>query len=111
MNELSFLRVKIKSLAEEAKIIKLEEKRNKKAREQLYLHRINVVRTEARATLLAYGFLKKKPYRLLESKGTIQPSILSRVIKMLDKYWDTPLADRRTTIEKMLKDWLNEPTA
>lgn len=111
MNELSFLRVKIKSLAEEAKIIKLEEKRNKKAREELYLHRINVVRTEARATLLAYGFIKNKPYRLIESKGVVPPLILSRVLKMLDKYWNTPLENRKITIETLLKDWLNEPTA
>ena len=110
MKELTFLKVKIKSLAEEAKIIKLEEKRNKLAREELYLHRIQVVRTEARATLLAYGFLRGRKYRELENSGTMPPNIKSRIIKMIDKYYWEKFDNRRDTIDKKVSDWLSEPT-
>ena len=110
MNELSFLRVKLKSLAEEAKIIKHEEKRNKNAREELYLHRIHVVRTEARATLLAYGFLKKRKYKQLENNSKLPNNILIRVVSILNKYWSEVITDRKATIEKLITEWLNTPT-
>lgn len=110
MNELSFLKVKLKSLAEEAKIIKFEEKRNKKAREQLYLHRIQVVRTEARATLLAYGFIRKRKYKQLEATGKLPQTIKTRAISILNKYWSEELTDRKTTIDKLVNEWINMPT-
>lgn len=53
------LRVKLKSLAEEARIIRREELRaHGEIREELYRHRIDTVRAEARATHLAYGFIR-----------------------------------------------------
>ena len=81
------LRVKIKSLAVEAKIIRREEHKslrtaafNKRtgvpsdntwfghdaAPRELYLHRVINVREEARASLLAYAFLRGKPYKHVE---------------------------------------------
>lgn len=65
------LRVKIKSLAEEARIIRFEEKKthNDETRESLYLHRIFVVRNEARAALLAYGYMRGLPLYKIEPKA------------------------------------------
>jgi hypothetical protein len=76
------LKVKIKSLAEEAQIIRLEEKRalartpdgkpSKWTDPDLYqglrLHRVGVVRSEQRHSLLAYAFLRGVPYRKVEPK-------------------------------------------
>jgi len=65
------LKVKIKSLAAEARIIRLEERRAGKSntlREQLYRHRTRDVRTEQRASLLAYAFLRGRPLAAVEPK-------------------------------------------
>jgi len=64
----AFLKVKLKSLAEEAKIIRKEEKKNPRLYLELRMHRIGIVRTEARATLLAYAFLRGRLYKQLEAK-------------------------------------------
>lgn len=79
------LRVKIKSLAEEARIIRFEERKALRSmsweRKQdptktppshwtyssLYGHRTFDVRGEARASLLAYGFLRGVPYEAMEA--------------------------------------------
>ena len=55
-----FLKVKIKSLAAESKIIRAEEKKtiNTELRNGLYSHRVNDVRMETRAALIAYGYLR-----------------------------------------------------
>lgn len=66
-----FLKVKIKSLAAEARVIRLEEKRagkNNALREKLYLHRTVDVRKEQRASLLAYAFLRGRPLSAVEPK-------------------------------------------
>ena len=80
------LKVKIKSLAAEARIIKQEERRVLKHQraqiayhskpddalslryESLHNHRVVQVRGEARLTGLAYGFLRGTPYRRIEAK-------------------------------------------
>lgn len=65
------LRVKVKSLAEEARIIRLEEKRSSGSlRQELYLHRIQVVRGASRDAHLAYGFILGRTYEQMESKHT-----------------------------------------
>lgn len=84
-----YLKVKLKSLAAEAKIIRLEEKRNKHFRNGLWLHRTTVVRSEARHTLLAYGFLKGRTYAQLERKCEHAPD-WERVKKMIEKYGACP---------------------
>ncbi len=63
-------RVKIKSLADEARTIRAEEKRAKTEfdRNTLYLHRIGIVRKEQRATLLAYAMARGVPYKVAEPK-------------------------------------------
>lgn len=79
------LKIKIKSLAAEARIIRHEEKKCLSApvgyrllsdydrQESLYLHRIHVVRAECRHSLLAYGFLRGTPYRKMESTCRVPP--------------------------------------
>jgi len=68
INRTKFLKVKLKTLAEEARIIRKEELRtnNNLLREQLYLHRIHVVRKAARSTHIAYGLLRGHAYKDME---------------------------------------------
>lgn len=55
------------SLAAEAVIIRKEERRHKgSVRFSLHNHRVVEVRREARASLLAYAFLRGKPLELIE---------------------------------------------
>lgn len=86
------LKVKIKSLAEEAKIIRTEEKRISSkdyywtiARSQLREHRINVVRKEARSALLAYACIRGKDYRAIESLPSKEIDF-KNVQRLVDKY-------------------------
>lgn len=48
------------SLAEEARIIRKQEKKNPHCRESLYLHRIGVVRDASFIANIAYGFIRGK---------------------------------------------------
>lgn len=88
------LRVKIKSLADEARIIRREERRACKPgrvyaplQAELWLHRVRDVRSEARATLLAYGFIRGRTLTQMEGEKS-KPSdyIWKRVKTMLQKY-------------------------
>jgi hypothetical protein len=81
------LRVKVKSLAAEAKIIRKEEKRVKSQsiRESLYRHRIDVVRYEARHTNIAYGFLRGRTYAEIENKPRTAPN-WDKIRRMIEKY-------------------------
>lgn len=74
-----FLRVKLKSLAEEARIIKHEERKANKYKDydlqnSLSVHRKAVVRREARATLLAYQYLRGIPYSVCEKPNPDKPN-------------------------------------
>jgi len=82
------LRVKVKHLAEEARIIRNEEKRNYgDTREWLYLHRIHGVRPECRATHIAYAFAKGVALEKVEKyPSEIPASVWSRVTMMVNKY-------------------------
>lgn len=94
-----YLRVKIKSLAEEAKMIRLEEHRQKAYRKRKGLsrptpefwslreHRTIDVRNEARASLLAYAYLRGMAYHRCEHpKSKLDPNILVRASKLAEKY-------------------------
>lgn len=63
-----FLKVKVKSLAAEARIIRLEERRagHGDLRDRLAVHRRWSVRFEARHSLLAYGYLRGISYVAME---------------------------------------------
>ncbi len=86
-DERIYLKVKVKSLAAEAKIIRKEEKRCKtySLRNGLYRHRIDVVRYEARHTNLAYGFLRGIDYRKMEPNAKEAPK-WDKIRKMVEKY-------------------------
>jgi len=80
------LRVKIKSLAEEAKIIRKEEgKTFGQLREELYLHRIGIVRNEARHAHLAYGFIRGRTYEQMEANAKSAPD-WDHVKRLVKKY-------------------------
>lgn len=102
----SYLKIKIKSLAAEAMIIRHEERRvirhrrhlvgrqgDEKAlaalnaeQEGLYLHRIRDVRGEARAAQLAYAYLRgRHPYAKVEPAGSVYPP-LGRIVDLVAKY-------------------------
>ena len=94
MDKRTYLKVKIKSLAAEAKIIRTEEKRARRPglRRGLEDHRKGIVRTEARHTHLAYGFIRGREYHQMESSTHETPN-WEKVRKMVEKYgsyvtWD-----------------------
>ncbi len=80
-----YLKVKVKSLAAEARIIRTEERRNKYFRSGLAEHRKTVVRSAARHALLAYGFLRGRKYEEIERTAQTPPN-WDRVKKMVKKY-------------------------
>lgn len=84
-----FLKVKIKSLAAEAVIIRREERRFKKrnhpVRLDLAAHRRFAVRPEARDALLAYGFLRGRAYKQIEAKAHKPPN-WQNVSRLAAKY-------------------------
>lgn len=94
-----YLKVKLKSLAEEARIIRKEENKAKKEarrvgdvrvnwsmlREELHNHRVVIVREAARHTHLAYGFLRGRAYQQMEAKCKTPP-LWDSIKKMVLKY-------------------------
>ena len=114
--QIAALRVKVKSLAAEARIIRLEEHRAKGRRKcgsgvhpdykawlgrdderrvSLYFHRIRDVRKEARSALLAYAFLRGRDYATCEKPAKHNPPDLKRVRQLVEKfstnpYWPSP---------------------
>lgn len=67
------LKVKIKALAAEARIIKTAAQRSRRWCNELTEHRRRVVRPAARNTLLAYGFLRGRGYSQIEPGATTPP--------------------------------------
>lgn len=75
---LEALKVKIKTLAAEARIIRKEELAAKQARhydklQSLHCHRVGDVRRASRHSHLAYGFLRQVPYLKMEQSCRSQP--------------------------------------
>lgn len=89
------LRIKILSLAEEARHIRRWEKRLWKAArhhpqagetaQSLYRHRMDEVGSEARNTLLAFGYLRGRAYKSMEPRRYSNPSWAS-IKAMVEKY-------------------------
>lgn len=85
-----YLKIKIKSLAVESRMIRHEERKLKKLGKGpetigLTLHRKSVVRKEARATLIAYGYLRGKSYEAIEPGVTTTPD-WAKVKSMVTRY-------------------------
>lgn len=118
------LKIKEKTLAEETRIIRKEERKavdsfvnaqnvgKTKAAfkhlskfNDLYDHRVNVVRKEARATHLARAYIKGLPYAAVEKVGSMDSYEIGyyagRIFNMVSKY-DSKKADRDTIF-----NWLN----
>jgi hypothetical protein len=112
-----YLKVKIKSLAAEASIIRKEEHRRHFRRSPgsnrttrinpddvffgLYRHRVGELRTEARAAQLAYGYLRGREYTQLEAKCDAPP--IDRVTYLAKKYG--PTMDK-TLLAERIATWL-----
>ena len=123
----SYLKVKIKSLAAEATIIRHEERKALKRRDwvrnrqgpndveehltaeyaSLRAHRVGVVRDEARSSLLAYGFLRGKSYAECEPENS-SPFCVGHVAKICQRFG---LAGREEAVRNSLKAWRDAPRA
>ena len=82
------LKMKICSLAAEARIIRREETKwrgDSSVRSSLRKHRTGVVRREARASQLAYGFLRGRRYAQLEKAESVRAD-WTRVASLVTKY-------------------------
>lgn len=119
-----YLRVKIRSLAEEAKIIRSEERKiSFEVKERhprrtlstekdpvffgLRQHRVEDVRREARASLLAYGLLRGRVYEQIERSCHEMPDI-SRVRDLVQKYGadrNLPIRDK-AAMAKFIEEWV-----
>lgn len=101
------LKVKIKSLAAEAAIIRKEERKALQSGrwananrqnddehfnlfDRLRRHRVGRVRSAARSAQLAYAFLSGRPYRTVEKVGSREPS-WKNVERVIHAF--APLAD------------------
>lgn len=99
------LRVKIKSLAAEAGIIRSEEQRHpgsSSTRSGLREHRVGIVRREQRSSLLAYAFLRGRQYLEVETKAKAPPC-LKRVAKLA---WSFGPGYNREAISSAVEAWL-----
>jgi len=114
LTRLSHLRVKIKSLAAEANIIRNEEKRYSDyqgdvytgERQSLQEHRKGIVRQTMRESLLAYGFLRGLSLREIEGPN-LHPV---KVKKPRNPAWPPPTVrpprtKPRTKKERVPPDW------
>ena len=107
---LPYLKIKIKSLAAEAQIIRHEERKywgGSSLRIGLHLHRVNEVRSESRSAGLAYGFLRGKyPYAALEASIHTKPN-WKRVEILMLKYAELspPSNAGKEVLKKHLKEW------
>lgn len=106
INKKLALKVKVKHLAEEARIIRMEERRsNGDTRDWLYIHRIYGVRPECRASHLAYAFAKGIPLKKVEKyPETIPESVWVRVTNMIKLYSNKSIEDYKNWIGSAMGD-------
>jgi hypothetical protein len=88
------LKIKIKSLAAEAVIIRQEERRSRgSTRNSLHHHRTRIVRPEARASLLAYAYLRDRwPLIVVERQYSHSPD-WANVKRIARKFSGTAIFD------------------
>ena len=97
------LKMKICSLAAEARIIRKEELKwrgDSEVRTSLRKHRTRIVRREARCSQLAYGFVRGRRYAQLE-KPDSAPADWPRVAALVAKYAEYDKAGAA----KQLSEW------
>jgi|TARA_R110000744_G_scaffold351934_6_gene457824 hypothetical protein len=100
-----YLRVKLKSLAIEAAIIRREEQVANKSnsydtQNQLRIHRVGKVRRASRETLLAYQYLRGVPYAACE-KPKSKPVDIKAIEKMCKDYG---------ILDQSITDWMEGET-
>jgi len=97
------LRVNVKSLASEARIIREEIQRvsDKDIKADLHCHRQRRVRPEARTAHLALAFVKGKSYRSAEAKARVAP-VTKDIVRKLQRAWYPVDHDTDATIQKWL---------
>lgn len=95
MDNRVYLKVKVKSLAAEARIIRVEEAKTRTHRAGLAEHRRGIVRHEARHALLAYGFLRGRAYNKLENDPRTNPD-WGKVKRMIEKHGLGPWEEGET---------------
>jgi len=88
MDKRQFLKVKLKTLAEEARIIRHEERKYYGMdRWDLQHHRKTVVRDEARRTLIAYQFIRGRNWKLhVSSCDFTRATDIASVQRMIRQY-------------------------
>ena len=123
------LKIKIKTLAAESRIIRLEERKAKaKARmvkrseakaglrercSRLGNHRKTVVRQAARAAYIAYAFISGRSYKSTEDRVKIEPewrSVARNVVRFLTPYGHIHLNDVKMVNGTMasVEEWAKE---
>lgn len=106
IDQREMLRVKLKSLAAEARIIRKEEQATHgEQRDRLHAHRVGIVRFEARAAHLAYGFIRGRTRDQMEpvrypglpewTVKAMEGPLMKRVKELAKKYGpkDLPIPD------------------
>ena len=89
-------RVNVKSLAEEARIIRNEANRCGRAyHDALTLHRRGRLREEARIAQLALAFLRERPYRTVERMAVAKPCA-ERLLEKLGRLSVRPTEEQVT---------------
>lgn len=87
------LKIKLKSLAEEARIIRKEERKtNGSLRCELSLHRRGIVREVSRNTHIAYGLIRGLKIEQIENPKEGNAPDKAAINKMLTKYGPSNIA-------------------
>lgn len=111
------LKVKIKSLSAETRIIKQAIARYKDLGTKISLreHHVHVVRKEARHSQLAYAFLRGREYHEVEARCDVPPDFV-KVAELIERFgeiwdyftessWDT-LKARKAEQHKRMLEWM-----
>jgi hypothetical protein len=103
------LKIKLKSLAEEARIIRHEERKTHGyLREQLHLHRTGIVRRAARNTQLAYAFIRGRSLVQVEPTAQTEPD-WTAIEKMISTYGSKDFDPKQ--LQQWRKGWEEQKAA
>lgn len=111
------LKVKIKSLAAETRIIKqaISQYKDLGTKISLREHHVHVVRKEARHSMLAYAFLRGREYCEVEARCEVPPDFvkISELIERFGEVWDyfteaswETLKPRKAEQHKKMLEWM-----
>ena len=105
------LRVKVKSLSEEAKLIRREvaRARSPHVKDALNLHRVHVVRAEARLSQLALAAIRGVAYHRAEQKCKEPPDFakVQQMLLRLHPWW----SDDKQSTQACVDQWVNDARA